>query len=80
MEGVQAFDILQTPLLVYELLNNVEELPFSGAMYTELKSEYMFFFELGLYSPNPTWDFPQQGSVLVPGFEPRPVGSHWKRF
>jgi hypothetical protein len=49
MEGVQAFDILQTPLLVYELLNNVEELPFSGAMYTELKSEYMFFLTGALF-------------------------------
>jgi hypothetical protein len=37
------------------------------------------FFELGVYSPNPTRDFPQRGSAWVPGFEPRPVGSHWER-
>jgi hypothetical protein len=38
----------------------------------------LFFFELGVYSPNPTRDFPQRGSAWVPGFEPHPVGSHWE--
>jgi hypothetical protein len=28
------------------------------------------FFELGVYSSNPTRNFPQQGSARVPGFEP----------
>jgi hypothetical protein len=38
----------------------------------------VFYFKQGVYSPNPTKDFPQQGSAQMPEFEPRPVGFHWE--